>query len=102
MATSEDNFYEIVALEIQNKVLKAGLWTKSYADADGDPNRARAIYIKHRVRELRNEERARLRQLEIHKRHQAAQNEIKRNRDKKRSDENHEREFEGRGEAYEL
>jgi hypothetical protein len=47
-----DKFYEQVARELQEKELVAGLWTKAYAEMDGDDAKARAQYIKYRVEQL--------------------------------------------------
>ena len=51
----DDKFYEEVARELQEKSLVAGLWTKAYAEMGGDDAKARALYIKYRVAQLRNE-----------------------------------------------
>ena len=47
-----DIFYTQVASELQNKFLIPGLWTKAYAEANGDESKARAFYIKYRVAQL--------------------------------------------------
>ena len=47
-----DIFYDEVAKELHNKILVAGLWTKAYAEMNGDSERARAFYIKLRVAQL--------------------------------------------------
>jgi hypothetical protein len=49
---SEEALYEEVSKEIEVKNLVPGLWTKAFAEADGDENRAKAIYIKLRVAQL--------------------------------------------------
>jgi hypothetical protein len=53
---NDERLYEMVGEELQSKFLRPGLWTKAYADANGDEKRARALYIKYRVRELASEE----------------------------------------------
>ena len=53
MGDDELRFYEIVAEEMRAGDLKPGLWTKAYADAGGEQDRARAFYIKLRVEQLR-------------------------------------------------
>jgi hypothetical protein len=49
---NEDAFYEQVGKEIEANNLQTGLWTRAFAEADGDENRAKAIYIKLRVAQL--------------------------------------------------
>jgi hypothetical protein len=51
-APIDDTYYDQVARELQNKTLIPGLWTKAYADANGDEAKARALYIKYRVAQL--------------------------------------------------
>ena len=48
-----NKFYDQIALELQQKTLIAGLWTKAYAEMDGDEAKARALYIRYRVQQLR-------------------------------------------------
>ena len=48
----DDNFYDEVARELQEKKLVAGLWTKAYAEMGGDDAKARALYIKYRAAQL--------------------------------------------------
>jgi len=50
-------FYDQVAEEIESDNLIPGLWTRAFAEADGDKNRAKAIYIKLRVAALASDER---------------------------------------------
>jgi hypothetical protein len=52
MPTPQDPFYDAVAAELRERVLQPGLWTRAYAEADGNEPRARAIYIKLRVAQL--------------------------------------------------
>lgn len=54
----DDRFYEIVAEEIERQSLVPGLWTRSYAEADGNEARAKAIYIRYRVAELAKAEKS--------------------------------------------
>ena len=51
-AFPEDRYYDQVARELRNKTLIPGLWTKAYAEANGDEAKARALYIKYRVAQL--------------------------------------------------
>ncbi len=47
-----DKFYDEVARELQEKSMVAGLWTKAYAEMNGDEAKTRALYIKYRVAQL--------------------------------------------------
>jgi len=49
---NDERFYDEVAKELQAKAMIPGLWTKAFADAGGDVDRARALYIKYRVAQL--------------------------------------------------
>jgi len=51
----DDKFYDEVACEMQEKQLIAGLWTKAFAEMEGDDAKARALYIKYRVAKLKEE-----------------------------------------------
>ena len=51
-AVNDDAFYDEVAKEMQENRLVPGVWTRAFAEADGDENRAKAIYIKLRVTKL--------------------------------------------------
>lgn len=44
--------YDQVAAELANNDIRNGLWTRAYAEADGQDSKARAIYIKLRVAQL--------------------------------------------------
>ncbi len=48
-AMNDDAFYDEVAKEIEANNLVPSAWTRAFAEADGNENRAKAIYIKHRV-----------------------------------------------------
>ena len=48
----DDIFYEEVALELQEEPMLPGLWTKAYAEMEGDDAKTRALYIKYRVAQL--------------------------------------------------
>ena len=50
----DDKFYDEVARELKENNLVAGLWTKAFAEMSGDDAKARALYIKYRVEQLRN------------------------------------------------
>jgi DNA-directed RNA polymerase subunit M/transcription elongation factor TFIIS len=53
----DDKFYDEVARELQGIPPIPGLWTKAYAEMGGDDAKARALYIKYRVANLKEEER---------------------------------------------
>lgn len=44
-----DKFYDEVARELQEGSIVSGLWTKAYAEMEGDEAKTRALYIKYRV-----------------------------------------------------
>ena len=48
----DDKFYEEVARELQEKSMLPGLWTKAYAEMEGDEAKTRALYIKYRVAQM--------------------------------------------------
>jgi len=48
----DDAFYDEVAKEMQENRLIPGVWARAFAEADGDGNRAKAIYIKLRVAKI--------------------------------------------------
>lgn len=56
-----DKLYETVARELEQKNVISGLWTKAFAEMEGDDARTRALYIKYRVAQLSelNEQRIR-------------------------------------------
>ena len=51
----DEAFYEQVAGEIESDTMKSGLWTKAFAEAEGDHDRAKAFYIRLRVAQLVSE-----------------------------------------------
>ena len=57
VSMNDDAFYDQVAEEIETGNLVRGVWTRAFAEADGDENRAKAIYIKLRVKKLFEESR---------------------------------------------
>ena len=48
-------FYDMVAEELSSGALIRGVYTKAFAEADGNADKAKAIYIKLRVRQLQDE-----------------------------------------------
>ena len=49
---NDDTHYDEVAKELQAKAMVPGLWAKAFAEAGGQVDRARALYIKYRVSQL--------------------------------------------------
>jgi hypothetical protein len=54
---NENVFYDIVAQELQAQTMVPGVWTRAFSEAGGQLERARALYIKHRVAQLAEEQR---------------------------------------------
>ncbi|CAI07734.1 hypothetical protein [Aromatoleum aromaticum] len=52
---TDEALYEFVAAELVNSAVKQGLWTKALSDSDWDEARAKALYVKMRFTQLRNE-----------------------------------------------
>ena len=44
----EEKFYELAYDEIESGDLKKGLWAKAFSEAEGDEEKAKALYIKYR------------------------------------------------------
>ena len=59
----DEAFYEQVAGEIESDTMKSGLWTKAFAEAEGDHDRAKAFYIRLRVAQLVSARKAELEDL---------------------------------------
>ncbi len=51
----EEKIYETVALEIQRGELRTGLWAKALAESRGDEQKAKSLYISHRVQSIKDE-----------------------------------------------
>jgi hypothetical protein len=47
-----DAIYDQIGAELQNDSVNRGLWTRAYADANGDDAKTRALYIKYRAAQL--------------------------------------------------
>lgn len=60
----EDSVYEVVANEMESGKTDKGLWTRLYAEFDGDENKTKIAYIKQRAVKLIDAERRRLAELE--------------------------------------
>jgi hypothetical protein len=54
MRLAENDFYEIVTREVMNEQVIAGIWGRAFSDAEGDTNKAKALYIKYRVQDLKD------------------------------------------------
>ena len=52
----DQDYFDIVAGELQDRQVKPGLWTRAIAESGQDDGRARAAYIKLRIRELKEED----------------------------------------------
>ena len=55
MASTEEQFYELAALEVAHKRVVPGVMAKAYSEADGDEKKAIARYIRMRVAQLQRE-----------------------------------------------
>ncbi|MDC0219059.1 hypothetical protein OAL58_03630 [Verrucomicrobia bacterium] len=53
---NDEIFYEQVAAELEEGIRKKGLWLKAETKAEGDADKARAIYARWRVEQLSSEE----------------------------------------------
>ena len=49
----EEEFYELAYEEIESGNLKKGLWAKAFSEAEGDENKAKALYIKYRFDQIK-------------------------------------------------
>jgi len=59
----EDAVYEVVAEEMESGKMDKGLWTRLYAEHDGDEKKTKIAYIKQRAERLMAVERARIQEL---------------------------------------
>jgi hypothetical protein len=60
VTVDEDTVYAAIADELETSATDKGLWTRLFAECDGDENRTKAAYIKQRAEKLLSAERARL------------------------------------------
>lgn len=74
---SDEDLFEQVAKELDSGSVVRSTWTRAFAEADGDDNRARAIYIRHRVARLQTD-RAQAEQARVEIRTEQARVEIER------------------------
>lgn len=52
---TDEILYEFVATELSRSAVKQGLWTKALSDAEWDESRAKSLYVKMRIAQLRTE-----------------------------------------------
>jgi len=57
---NEEAIYESIASEIESRNLERGLWTRLFAECDGDENRTKVLYIKQRAAKLIEMEKVRI------------------------------------------
>ena len=50
----ETELFEIVTKEVMNEEVIAGIWGKAFADTEGDEQKAKALYIRYRVQDLKD------------------------------------------------
>ena len=55
MDAHDQIFYDIVAEEIRSRLIVDGLWVRAFSESGGDEGKAKAIYIVHRVGQLKAE-----------------------------------------------
>src|SRR4051812_45413246 len=53
---SDERYFELVAREIAEGSVRAGLWTRCMTDEQFDEKRAKTSYVKQRVREIKAQE----------------------------------------------
>ena len=51
---SEEEIYDLIGKEIEEKNLKRGIWTKAIAESNGDKEKAEATYIKLRFEQMKS------------------------------------------------
>jgi len=54
-SSTDEILYEFVATELANSMVKQGLWTKALSDAEWDELKAKSLYVKMRVAQLKSE-----------------------------------------------
>ena len=55
MKIPEEQFYEIAGREVKENEVRLGLWTMAFSESPGDEQQAKALYIKLRVAQLKDE-----------------------------------------------
>ena len=54
---TEDQFYQVAWKELQVRRVNEGLWARAYAQAEGNKDRAKALYLDARATQLRDRDR---------------------------------------------
>ena len=52
----DERFFEIASAELKAGTIRPGLRAKAFSDAEGEENRAQALYLKYRVAQLIRED----------------------------------------------
>ncbi|WP_454865485.1 hypothetical protein [Pseudomonas hormoni] len=52
----DERFFEMASAELRAGTIRPGLRAKAFSDAEGEENRAQALYLKYRVAQLVQEE----------------------------------------------
>jgi len=71
-AVDEDAIYKSVSDELESDSINSGLWTRLYAESDGDEIKTKVAYIRHRAAALIEEARLQLKQ-EVEERNEAGE-----------------------------
>jgi len=53
---NEEEIYELISQEIDNEKTKKSLWTKAFSESVGDEQKAKALYIKYRFDQLKDDQ----------------------------------------------
>lgn len=56
---NDEQLYNLVVEELRKSGPRLGLWAKAFADANGKDSEAKALYLKYRVNQLREEQKPR-------------------------------------------
>ena len=51
----EEKLFEVAMVEVERGQGRQGLWSKAISESDGNSDRAESIYLKLRVRSLKDE-----------------------------------------------
>jgi len=54
MRLAENELYEVVTKEVMQEQVVAGIWGRAFSDVEGDMDKAKALYIKYRVQDLKD------------------------------------------------
>jgi hypothetical protein len=53
---NEEEIYELISEEIESNSTKKGLWTRAFSESEGDEQKAKALYIKHRFDQIKDDQ----------------------------------------------